>query len=124
MSLRDTILAVQDERLKLRPIEVPEWGVTVYVKGWSGKDREALEALFPDGPEKATNYRGMVLCRYLFDEAGARIFTDTDADALGDQHGETTRKIFRQIMELSGLTVADLEDAKKNSPPDPSDAST
>lgn len=114
MSLKDQILSAPEPGLSLQPIVVTEWNSTVYLKGWSGKERERFEKEFGDLGEAGGNVRAKVLVRVLKDESGNRIFEDADADALGDKLAGPLNMLFKKIMDLSGLRQVDADDAKKN----------
>ena len=48
MSLRDDILSATEPDLELQEFPIPEWGRSVYLKGWSAKEREVFERDFGD----------------------------------------------------------------------------
>ena len=114
MSLKEKILSAPEPNLALQPVEVPEWGATVFMQGWSGKERERFEKEFGDLGEAGENVRAKVLVRVLKDEAGNRIFDDSDADALGSKIAGPLGRLFVKVMDLSGLREVDAETAKKN----------
>lgn len=114
MSLREAILSAPEPTLLLQPVPVPEWGVDVYMKGWSGKEREVFEREFGDLDEAGPNVRARVLVRVLKDESGNRIFEDADADKLGDKLAGPLAMLFGKVMVFSGLQKQDADAAKKN----------
>lgn len=117
MSLRDDILAFAgDPYLDLRPEAVPEWGgLTVYYRGWTGKERDIAERDFGDLEKVGrTNLRARFLVRFLLDDKGERIFKDEDADALGEKNSAVLDRLFKLISRLNKLSADDAEDAKKN----------
>lgn len=123
MDLRNQILSTEDT--KREAVTVPEWGdVTVYVKNLSSKDRDGWEAslitITSDGKAKRVNMinmRARLVVRCLVDENGKRIFSDDDAEALGEKSAAVMARLFdlcQRINALSGKEVAALE---KNSVP-------
>lgn len=114
MNLREQILSAEEPSLKLAPVPVPEWGTSVYMKGWSGKEREQFEKEFGDMDDAGPNVRARVLVRVLMDEAGNRIFTDEDASALGDKLAGPLGRLFGKVMDLSGLRNESMEASRKN----------
>lgn len=114
MSLKEKILSAPEPNLALQPVEVPEWGATVYLKGWTGKEREVFEKEFGDFDDAGSNVRARVLVRCLRDESGALIFTDEDAAALGEKSAGPLGMLFGKVMTFSGLRKVDAEAAKKN----------
>lgn len=130
MSLRDKILAAED--LERQVEEIPEWGVTVEIRGLSGTDRDAYEAkaiaLKRGGTDvelRLQNYRSKLLVKCLFDpESGERIFTERDVPELGKRSGVVIDRLFDIARELSGMGDEALEAARGNSGAAPSGAST
>lgn len=115
MSLKETILAAADDELALRSEVVPEWGVTVFYRGWTAKERDRFERDFGDMEgDGRDNLRARVLVRFLLDEKGERIFADSDAEALGAKGQMALVRLFRLVTGASGATAADVEAAKKN----------
>jgi hypothetical protein len=114
VSLREKILSAEEPTLKLAPVDVPEWGCSVWMKGWSGKEREQFEKEFGDLENAGANVRARVLVRILQNEDGSRIFTDADADALGDKLSGPIGRLFGKVMDLSGLRAETLETTRKN----------
>jgi hypothetical protein len=114
--LRDKILGFEDPYLKLRPEVVPEWDLTVYIRGWSAKELDEFEKDFGDLAKVGKqNLRARIAVRGLFDESGARIFSDEDAGALGEKNSVVIDRLFTLVMGL-GTAAAKRDDALKNSP--------
>ena len=103
MSIRDTILAANDNRLE--PVEVPEWGVTVYVPAVTIEDMEGFEK--SEGPHAAARMAAFV----IRDEKGERVFTDADAPALAKRSMAAVNRIIAVFNRLNGFA----EDPAKNS---------
>lgn len=114
MSLRDEILGAKEADLKLQPVVVPGWGKTVYLRGWSAKEREVFENEFGDFDAAGSNIRARVLVRCIRDEAGSLVFQDSDADALGEKLAGPIGYLFGKVRKMSGLIHEDLETARKN----------
>jgi hypothetical protein len=115
MSIRDNILGSQ--RKPDRAVEVPEWGVTVYVKTMSSRDRDSFEQENADARDKGLslpNFRARFLVRVLVDEKGVRIFGDADADALGEKDGTVLGRLFDATVEHNALDNASVEKMAKN----------
>lgn len=107
------ILAADDRRLE--PVEVPEWGGTVYLREMSGAEREGyLEALRKrTGPEgtltRFRNLQAELLVQVLVDERGAPLFDADEVDALGGKSGAVLQRLFAHAAEMNGLN-AEAED--------------
>ena len=114
MSLRDSILASADPALELREYPVLAWGLSVWLRGWTGTERDAFEREFGDLEKQRENLRAKVLVRCLLDAEGNRIFTDADAIELGKKSAAALDPLFAEVMRLSGLTRDTQEQAKGN----------
>jgi hypothetical protein len=109
MSLKDTILAAED--IKLKAIEVPEWGTTVYIRVMSGTERDSWET---NVLSKQVNIRAGLLVRCLADDQGKRIFSDSDVNALGAKSGHVLDKLFELASKHNRLKREDVEELEKN----------
>ena len=76
---RDAIKMANDVRLDT--VEVPEWGGSVCIKTLSGTERDAFEEGYSE--QKMKNFRARFLVLTLCDEAGERLYEDSEADELG-----------------------------------------
>lgn len=112
MSLREKILATRTARIE--PVEIPEWGETVYVRVMSGRERDNYEReqweLSKNGAE-FDNFRCRLLVKCLCDPTGKRLFEDADAEALGQQPADIIRRLFDRAAQINGLADTDT---KKN----------
>lgn len=111
--LRETILAAEDRPYE--DVDVEEWGVTVRIRGLTGKAAEDFARRFGttsgDGEQVAEGIMADLLVRTLEDpETGEPIFGEDDADALSEKAGGVIARLFWPAQELSGL--GDLERAK------------
>lgn len=110
---RDAILSVAD--LPRERVEVPEWGGAVFVRTLTGKERDAFEKSLVTGKGKQmqltlSNVRGRLAVQAIVDEEGQRIFSDADADALGDKSALALERIFEVAMRLAGLKEEDVDE--------------
>ena len=113
------------------PQEAVAWlnGDIVHVAAMTGKARDSFEKesvlMSTDNDEYAhlTNFRARLLVRCLVDENGARLFTNEDADALGEVWCAPLDKVFDVAKRLNGFTAADVEELEKNSAGAPSECS-
>lgn len=117
MDLRTAILEAQDSQRQA--VEVPEWGVTVYVRTLSGTERDAFEAGLVKGQGKQrkpdlANLRARLVALCAVDAEGKRIFADGDVDALGRKAAAPLDRIFTAAQQLNGLTEKDVEDLAGN----------
>jgi len=69
------------EDIVTEDVEVPEWGGSVCIKTLSGTERDAFEEGYSE--QKMKNFRARFLVLTLCDEAGERLYEDSEADELG-----------------------------------------
>lgn len=98
MTLREQILAKDDK--KRVPVEVPEWGLTVWVQSMSGADRESFDELISKAPHQLW-IRSVVMC--ACDEKGERLFSDADTAALKTRSAAALEHIAKAALAVSGL---------------------
>lgn len=115
---RQAILEAID--LPQETVEVPEWGGAVIVRGLTGAERDAFEAVFvgPDGQTKRdglANFRARLVALSCVDEVGERLFGDGDMAALGCKSALALQRVFNAARRLSGLSRGDVEELTKNS---------
>lgn len=115
---REDILRYED--LKIEVVEVPEWGGAVRVRGLSGTERDDFEAshlVKRNGKHEVIlhDMRAKLCARAIVNEAGIRIFSDEDIEALGMKSAAALTRIYQVAARLSGLTDDAVEEALKNS---------
>jgi hypothetical protein len=120
------ILAASD--LKTEIVEVPEWGGSVTVRTMTAAERDTFEAGLVKGDGKArktdfTNFRAKLVALTAVDPSGTRLFTDAEADQLGQKGAAPMQRLFEVAQRLNGLSQADVDDLTKNSSAAPSGAS-
>jgi hypothetical protein len=113
-SLRDQILEAQD--ISSEQIEVPEWKVTVEVRGMTGKERAQFMQEFSTDTG-ALDYERLypsLLIKVLYDpESGEPIFRDSDGDFINMKSGQVLERLGRVATRLSGMTPEAEEEAKE-----------
>lgn len=100
-------------------VSCPEWGGDVMVFGLSGTERDAFEALVVETRGKETNVdmaniRAKLCALAIRDENGERLFTDDEAEALGQKSALVLDRIFTVAQRLSGLSKVDVDGLVKN----------
>lgn len=114
------ILSANDT--KVEPVEVPEWGGTVYVRVLRGTDRDQFEEWVNKEKDKAVRCRFLVLS--LCDEKGALLFTPDQVQALGEKSGDVLARVFEKAWDINYLSPKAVEELGKGSPSGQSDGST
>lgn len=104
MNRRELIINSKD--WKEKNISVPEWGTDVIVRSLTGRQRKDVAKIVGDGkdPEKVFDAEVKAVLWAVHDpETNARIFADTDIDAVRDMNPVLLDKLFQEIGELTGL---------------------
>lgn len=107
---RDSILNVVD--LKPEVVEVPEWGGSLYIRMLTASERDKFEASCVGTGKKQnlSNIRARLVVLCACDEAGERLFTDGDAEALGRKSAAAVDRVFGACSKLNGFSSQDIED--------------
>ncbi len=126
LSLRDRILAAED--IQIEQVEVPEWGVTVEVRGMDGAARARYMEMFRDDDGRI-NYVALyptAIIECVFDPGtGVRVFQEGDEAAINTKSGKALERVAGVVMRLSGMNEeAEKEAGNDSSPDEESDAST
>lgn len=100
--------------LTIEQVEVLEWGGSVHVRAFTGKQRDDLERQYSEDKKQPANLRAQVAARSVCDEKGKLLFSDKDIKSLGEKNAQALERIFDVAMRLSGMTPEDVEAAKKN----------
>jgi len=114
---KDDILKAADTQTE--EVDVPEWGGTVLVRGLTGTERDEYEAslMVRRGDQmvmNTANGRAKLIAKCVVDDDGRRLFTDQDANALGEKSGKALDRLFDVASRLSGLREEDVKEATGN----------
>lgn len=112
------ILAASD--IKTKPVDVPEWGGTVYVKTISGTERDRFENLLNKDRD---GFRVKFVVTAACDESGKPLFTQEQVTALSEKSGVAINRVFDAAWEVNYFSTEKVEELGKDSPSAPSDAS-
>ena len=109
----DDILQASD--LPKQLVDVPEWGGSVYVRALSGSERDSYEASIvgtrTDNKQlNLNNIRARLCALTICDEAGKRLFSDAQINALGNKSAAALQRIYDVARKLSGLSPEDVEE--------------
>jgi hypothetical protein len=121
--LRERILAAKD--IASEPVHVPEWGVTVTVRGLTGSERDRIEALLTDEKgrvdrSRAGDFRATFAAMAIVDEGGRRVFSDADIKALGEKSSTALQRVFDAAVRLSATRPGDVDGIADDLKGDPS----
>jgi hypothetical protein len=112
MTLKEQIEAADRQP---EPHQVPEWGLTVYLRPLSLADRLALIPVFEGyTPEMRV---GVLVVKGTHDEGGNRVWSDEDAARVARMDSTAVGGIAAKVRELSkiGVTAEEADAEKKAS---------
>jgi hypothetical protein len=117
LASRDELLAARHER-PLKSIQVSVLGgKLVRVVELNGPDRDAMDRHYlrvkeKDGEEAATAAWPSLWVTYsIRGDDGKRVFTDADLASVADWPARDLRRVYKQCIQLNGLTDDDGDDA-------------
>ncbi len=113
MNLRERISQAQD--IKVEAVDVPEWGVTVYVSTFNGHERATLMEL-REKCLKAGRISDLAAHLAVFgccEANGQRMFTESDFDFLQTKSATALDRIAEVALRLNGL-LPEAKDKAKN----------
>lgn len=106
---------------KKRPVPVEKvnangWGEEVYVRKLSAAELVRWEFLCSENNRQPVNYQARLAVLFASDENGNRVFTDIDADALGNDpaHADAIAAVFGAGLAFNSMRAEDHDEAKKN----------
>jgi len=100
----------------LKKVNVPEWGGEVYIRVMTGieRDRWEIAATSAMKDTQTLNIRATLCAICICDDKGKRLFTDEQAQALGEKSSLALGRVFEVARHLNRLTDRDLEELEGN----------
>jgi hypothetical protein len=114
---RDAILGAED--LPREKVHVPEWDGDIWVRTMMASERDDFEAGYLRDKAGVIeidrhNLRASLLVRCVIDEAGVRLFADTDIEALGAKSAAAVDRLYAVAARLNRLSAQDEQALIKN----------
>ncbi len=110
--------------LKRQRVDVPEWAPAdsnpadayLNVRTLRGNEKDQFEAWWID-PKRTSlvGVRAKLAALCAVDDNGQRLFTDADADWLGQKSASALSRVFNAACELNALFPKDVAELEKNS---------
>lgn len=125
MKSLEELLAQCKQDCKTETVEA--FGETFTVREMSGAERDAYEQILFGQSGKKTlirNMRATLVALTVIDSDGNLRFGEEMIDSVGKLPASGLNKIFQAAAKLNALGASDVEEAAKNSPPDPDGTST
>lgn len=122
--------AARNAKIERAPLTVPELGGMIYVRGMSGRERDAFEEGLrirkgkKSGQSDLRNFRAALATKVIVDENGARLLNDNDADLIGRLPAGVLDRIIATCTDLSGKAAEEIEDLGNASVNEAGDASS
>ena len=116
MLTKDQILAV---RPKVKEIDVPEWGGSVFIRPLTLGERGRFAQMAKpcvENPGEVSRVQATVARWAICDDQGTPLFDDQGIGELMKRSGEPIANIFDAILAFSGMTPGAAEKLEKNSP--------
>jgi len=115
----EQILSANDE--VVQPVEVPEWGGRVWVRGLTGAERDLFENSILEGRGRnrqinLQNFRAklVVAAAIKSEHNKSPLFDDpTHVHRLGTKSARALQRVFDMAQELAGLNEQDVEQMTK-----------
>lgn len=101
-------------------LNVPEWAGTVRLRALKACERDRFEAdsfqgRGEDAQVNLVNMRARLVAMCLVDDHGKRLFTNDEAEALGDKLARPMNRIFTKCQQMNGMTKEDIDFFAKSS---------
>lgn len=109
MNLKEQITNARD--VEITPLEVPEWGTTVYLKQVNVKERIALVEQINEANMGNGRLSVFTVLFTLCDESGNLVFGPDDYDLVASKNSRVVDRISNKAWDLNSMPV---EEAKKN----------
>ena len=106
--------------MELEGPSVPGWDDDVYIREFSGLERDAFESDIRKANDPDKNVRAMLVSRSLCDEKGNLLFNGpAEALQLGGASGKVLDMLFDLVRDLNGMGEDAQKSAEENSDGDP-----
>jgi len=105
------------DKKNLLPVEVPEWGLTVWIKQLTVGERDSFEAeafAARKGDGLMDNPRSKFLVRTLCDESGQPLCKPEEFAELAALSSKPMERLFEVAQKHNRLTDSDVEELAKN----------
>lgn len=114
MLSKEQILECKD--IGSETVNIPEWYGEVTVKGLTLAEKdEWTESIMQGGEANVKGATAKLCIMCMRDDAGARLFSLDDVDALQAKSAAALDRVFQVAQRLSGIGQEDIEETVKNS---------
>lgn len=114
MSIREQLLAL---KIPTATVKVAGIDGLISLRGLTAGERDSWEQYVyseRDIKKGVKNIRASLVVRCLTDEAGVRLFTDSEIAEVGAMPASVIDKLYEHCQRLSGLGAKDADELEKN----------
>ena len=123
VNIRQAALNAKDVKTEL--VEIPEWGATVEVRGFTlGERLEFLQRVAPNGEVNRDHYLPELVIASVFDpDTGQKVFEPADRDMLKTKSAAAVDRITSVANRLSGIGEDEAQKVEQDLEETPTDGS-
>lgn len=115
----DLLKKIKDaDKKNLLPVEVPEWGLTVYIKNMTVRERDSFDKEMFNASKKGEalidDFRTKILVRTLCDENGQPLCTPAEFEQLTGLSAKPMEMLFEKAQKHNGIGKEDIEELAGN----------
>lgn len=110
--LRDKIIKAND--ITTREVEVPEWGVSVWVRTLTAGERAQLARMVEEDGSVPDDYYAQIVACGARDESGERIFDESDIPTINEKSAAAVIRLANEIMAMGRFGESTRALAEKN----------
>lgn len=116
MKLLNKTAILDADDLKHEDVEVPQWGGSVRVRVMTGSERDEFRSAIAsdEGGIPVGKFSAALLVATCIDEAGARLFTLEDMEALQEKSAASLDAPASVAMRINGLGGSAVAEAKND----------
>ncbi len=113
---REQIEAIDDLKVKMVEVPVPEWGGSVYIRPMTVRELDDYSNAVVRAKEKGLpDFRSRLVAYCLCDEKGERLFSDADVDALSRHNAVVVNRLYEACDKLNDISPRKVEEVGGNS---------
>lgn len=112
---RQAILTANDSGCK--PVDVPEWGGRVFLRKWTGRQRQEFRAWTEQrkGDTLAdAEISSHIVVMSVCDQEGKLLFSNGDEELLLAKSGSVLNRIATEALQHNGLAAEAVEEARQD----------
>lgn len=114
LTTKEAILGLKDLGQPIK-FHVPEWGDDVYLRRPTANDRDAWEVYIQEhGKTPHKIWRAKLAAMMLCDADGKLLFSDREAEKLGERSATALHRIWERCLELMRISEQEVAELEKN----------